>query len=193
MSTATGTKPLVTREVRIDRLNRAVESDPDFQHLRYRNRSVKGRGSLYPEILFIRAVPTISDAQVGEAYYGNLRIYTDLLAMTGLGHDHAYFTHLLKYRPPQGRVPRLAELVASRRHILEEISILRPKIVIPMGVVPTRFFLPNERMADVKGKPFKARKGKYLVVPTFDPDITLIDPSTRGMIYGDIKIVRELI
>lgn len=62
------------------------------------------------------------------------------------------------------RVPDPAEIAACSRWIEAELNLLEPALVVPVGALAIRQFLPFEKLADVIGRRFTASRFNH----TFD-------------------------
>ena len=84
-------------------------------------------------------------------------------------------------------------------NLQNEIKVLKPKFVIPMGAVATNMTLEKrERLSKVHGEFFtKSLKvnernvHKYMVVPIFHPEFLLINPNMKRTAWLDLQKVIE--
>lgn len=186
-------KVILTRDVRLTTVQEDYAEEPDLRHLQYRQRLVMGNGNLFPRILFVKAAPTPLDVRVGRATYGSTLPYVQLLRSVGLNPGDAYFTHMVKYGLPNGRLPRSSEVESAGPYIRREIDILRPDVIVPLGVQVSEWFLPGKRMANSRGNVHRPSRNGPSIVPIFDPEIIIIDPRNRGLVFGDFGLIKELI
>lgn len=184
-------KQVLIRELRMQRVQQGVLLDAELHNLKYRNTAVWGDGNLNPEIVFVKSFPTEQDYRSGKALFGRDRIYDDLLRSVGLNRSVAWFTYLVKYRPYQGREPRPYEVMHSQPHVDLELDVLKPRFVIPLGITPTRSFLPGQEMSKAKGCAHIFDDA--VIVPIFDPEIVRVDPRTRGQLFEDFGVIRQVV
>lgn len=69
-----------------------------------------------------------------------------------------YLTNLVRCNPPGNRTPTRAEVAACFPYLLEEIQRVRPRVLVPVGLVATRALsgwlgLPAGRMRDLHARP----------------------------------------
>jgi uracil-DNA glycosylase len=79
-----------------------------------------------------------------------------------------YITQVVKCYLGSNRQPTAQELKNCLPYLYEEINILKPKIIIPIGILAIKTILLEEkRIAEVIGKVFS--KEDYLIIPLPHP------------------------
>lgn len=136
------------RVIRLKRIYQAYARDPAFQSLREhgpRKRVVPGRGSLNPRYVLVGEAPGEAEAATRRPFMGPAgRVLTDVLAHVGLTRRDVFITNAVKIRPTIGvnsirnRTPRLAEQVASRPYLMDELDVFDGVPVICLGNVAMR-------------------------------------------------------
>jgi len=103
---------------------------------------VMGKGSECAEILFVGEAPGKNEALQGIPFVGAAGKNLDkLLAGVGLSLENVYVANILKYRPPENRPPNTDEIKAHTPWLIEQIKIIRPKVICSLGNYATKFFL----------------------------------------------------
>jgi DNA polymerase len=185
-------KRVMTRSHTLNLLYAVYASDPNFTHLRYRTRFVPGQGSLKPRVMFIGESPTQEEEHMQAMFVGPIgRVFDDMLRSVDLKREHVFMTHLLKYRTPNGRDPRPDEAKAAVGYLKEEIAILKPSLIVPMGRFPVSVLVPNAHIAHVHGQVLEA-KGR-LVVPMLNPVSAIVNPTLRKVLFDDMMKIGELV
>ena len=91
---------------------------------------VFGKGNLHASILFLGEAPGEKEAQQGIPFVGAAGKELDtLLHSIGLTLDDVYIANILKYRPPGNRNPTLDEIRTHTPFLVEQITIIQPKII----------------------------------------------------------------
>jgi DNA polymerase len=95
------------------------------------------------------------------------KILKKLLAEIGLVLEDLYFTEAIKCTPSSPK--HLKECGKNCEFFLkEQIGIIKPKIIIPLGVRATELLLPNfQKFSDVVGRVHETEFG--LVIPIYHP------------------------
>ena len=103
---------------------------------------VFGKGSPDAEILFVGEAPGNKEDLQGMPFVGAAGKNLDkLLAGVGLSLENVYIANILKYRPPENRAPNNEEIKAHTPWLIDQIKVLRPKVVCSLGNYATKFFL----------------------------------------------------
>lgn len=73
------------------------------------------------------------------------RVLDKLVRAAGIERESCYMTNLIKCMLPNNRRPKTAEIVSCSNHLNEEIEIIRPEIIVPLGFYATRAMLVKYR------------------------------------------------
>jgi len=172
-----------------------------------RTKVVTGRGSVPCDVLFVGEAPGRDEDEQGLPFVGASGKQLDkLLIEAGFGDVSYYITNVVKCRPidaeGKNRVPSMYEInVCSGAWLIQQIKLLKPKIIVPLGRAPTAFFLqryqgiPMEvdlvRMGDQHGKPFEIEG--IQIIPTYHPASTLYHQANAAILLDDLKKVKEFV
>ena len=141
---------------------RDYREDPTFHHLKYGSKFVGGRGSTRPLVAFVGDVPTLEESAAGKVLVGQERlILHDMLKAIDLKPEHVFYTNVLKYRPHGGRDPRHGEVFPSMEYMWDEMAIIQPKIIVPLGRYATGVFFDGYSFADMCGEAVEGGEGEY--------------------------------
>lgn len=103
-------------------------------------------------------------------------------------------TNTVLCRPPENRDPLPAELAACSTYLDDQLRLVRPHVVIALGVAPTERLLgKGTTIAGSRGRAH--RVGDFLVVPTYHPSPLSINrtPQRRDQIRADFGLAAELV
>lgn len=116
---------------------------------------VFGAGSHDPKVFFIGEAPGAKEDEQGLPFVGAAgKQLAELLDSINLTRDEVYITSILKYRPPGNRQPTFDEIKAHTPFLVEQIRILKPRVIVTLGNFATRFILAGlniDKMSDVPG------------------------------------------
>jgi DNA polymerase len=106
---------------------------------------VFGEGPDDAALMIVGEAPGEEEDLSGRPFVGRAGQLLDrILASVELDRDDVYITNLVKFRPPGNRNPRPDEIEASAPVLLEQIRLLRPRILATLGNVPTQWFLDTK-------------------------------------------------
>ena len=125
-----------------------------------------------------------------------------LLHKVGLSLDDVYIANILKYRPPQNRNPSTEEIKVHTPWLIEQIKIIRPRVVCSLGNYATKFFLAGlnpENMdkqpgiTQVRGKVRELEFDgmKFKLIPLFHPAAIIYNRKLIEEWDKDMEIVKK--
>ena len=185
-------KRLLTREVRLEEVNRDYTEDPNFTHLRYMTRFVGSVGGTQPIVMFVSTIPDVEESAGGKAGCGKAgRLLIDAIRSIDLNMTQVYLTNVVRYRPHEGRDPRPSEITLSLPYLWREMDILHPRVVIPIGRFSTSLFFADQLFAELHGT--VTVEEDYSYVPITSPHTVLQNPLLRTTLMKDILAVGQLV
>ncbi|MBI4918979.1 uracil-DNA glycosylase [archaeon] len=146
---------------------------------------VFGKGNPEAKIFFIGEAPGNNEDLQGLPFVGAAGKQLDqLLHMINLCIEDVYIANVLKYRPPENRNPNDEEIKTHTPFLIEQIKIIKPKVIVTLGNFSTKFILGNfsvegmKKMAGIThlhGVPVEKELDglKFLVFPMYHPAATL--------------------
>jgi DNA polymerase len=102
-------------------------------------------------------------------------------------YDECFFTNVLGCKPPTN--PRVKWIDSCTQRVEECLSLVRPKIIIAMGLVATQFFLPGSklRMGEVAGT--RAHYHGYNLAPVVHPFEPANQKTVSGKLDSEAKVI----
>jgi len=158
---------------------------------------VFGKGSSDAPILFIGEAPGEKEDLEGKPFVGRAGKQLDgLLNKIGLTLDEVYIANILKYRPPKNRDPKPEEIANHTPYLIEQIKVIKPKIIATLGNFSTKFVLAKfsvsgmrkiEGISKLHGKiiPIEIEGVKFTVCPLYHPAAMLYRPQLRETLDED--------
>ncbi len=160
-------------------------------------RAVWGNGSAQADIIFIGEAPGKKEDQEGIPFIGSAgKFLNELLASISLKREDIYITNIVKYRPPNNRDPLPEEKVACREWLVDEIKLIHPRLIIPLGRHALEYFLPDARISDVHGQIFQktfSDLGKRSIIPLYHPAAALYNGGLRVTLKEDFGKIPALL
>jgi uracil-DNA glycosylase len=120
---------------------------------RTRNNSVAGEGSSSSKVMFVGEAPGNREDAEGRPFVGYAgRILDSALNKVGIKRSEIFITNVVKCRPPNNRRPQGDEILACRRYLDKQISLLSPKIICILGSTAYRSILGGKSIIADRGK-----------------------------------------
>lgn len=151
---------------------------------------VPGCGSVDAHIMFIGEAPGRKEDESGVPFQGSAgSVLDDLLDSVDIERRSVYITNIIKYRPPNNRDPSKKEKQLFLPYLLQEISIIRPKVVVPLGRHAMEYFIPNQTISEAHGNYFSYNLDNvtYRIFPLYHPAATIYNRSLRNVLFEDMK------
>jgi uracil-DNA glycosylase family 4 len=164
-----------------------------------RTQTVFGVGSPDAEIMFIGEAPGADEDAQGEPFVGRAgQLLTKIIRAMGFAREAVYIANILKCRPdvPVGsfgnRPPTPREMQTCRPYLMEQIDIIRPKVIVALGAVAVEGLLGTRApMRELRGR-WDSFNGTPLMV-TYHPAYLLRNqsPAEKRKVWEDMMQVLE--
>jgi uracil-DNA glycosylase family 4 len=153
---------------------------------------VGGSGNAESKIVFIGEAPGAEEEIQSEPFCGRsgklLRLY---LTQYNFTPSNCFITNVVKFRPPQNRKPTKEEIFIHGTLLKEELSIISPNIIVPIGTTATQFILETKiAISKIRGKTI--HKNTILIFPLFHPAYLLRNQKLLPLFENDIQALYKL-
>jgi DNA polymerase len=123
-------------------LNHRIRSCERCRLSATRKNTLVGEGNLKANIMFLALSPGKKEDSENKMFIGpSGHILDKLFYATGIKRDSIYMTNLLKCMLPKNRKPEMDEIESCGQFLDEEILIINPEIIVPLGYYATRTIL----------------------------------------------------
>lgn len=156
-----------------------------------RNNAVPGEGVDKPLVLVVGEGPGADEDRTGRPFVGPAGHLLDkMLNSVGLGRErNCFIANVVKCRPPGNRDPEEDEMSACASYLDRQIALLRPKLILSVGRVPTQTLLgTTEGIGRLRGR-FHDYRGIPLL-PTYHPSALLRNEDLKRPAWEDLKLLR---
>ncbi len=154
--------------------------------------AVPGEGSARAEVMFVGEGPGYHEDKLGRPFVGRAGSLLDrLLSRNGLDRTNVFITNVVKHRPPENRTPMKDEARACLPYLLQQIKVINPKIIVPLGRSALEVFLKDKTISDVHGQAF--RVGNRVVFPLYHPAAALRSPSVARILEQEFRDLPKII
>lgn len=148
---------------------------------------VFGEGNATASVLFIGEAPGEQEDKLGRPFVGAAGKFLDeLLTSINLKREDVYITNVVKYRPPENRDPTDLEKEQCMPWLKLQISLIQPKVIVPLGRHALGHFLGNTTIGNAHGKAHKLRDG-ITIFPIYHPAAALHNGGLRQALYDDFR------
>jgi uracil-DNA glycosylase len=158
---------------------------------------VPGEGSAEAKIMFIGEGPGAKEDELGRPFVGAAgKFLEEMLAVIKLKREEVYIANVVKCRPPQNRDPLPEEVAACWPWLLEQIKIIRPKLIVTLGKHSMERFLPNQKISQVHGHAMRREIkgiGKQVFYTLYHPAAALYNGSMRETLIKDFERIPKVL
>ena len=107
-----------------------------------RKHAITGEGNIDAQILFIALSPGVKEDAQNRMFIGpSGKVFNRLLQASGINRELVFLTNLVKCMLPKNRKPTMDEIQSCSYFLNEEISIIQPQVIVPLGYYATRTVL----------------------------------------------------
>ena len=123
-----------------------------------RKHALTGEGNIDARIMFVALSPGIKEDLKNQMFIGpSGQVFNKLLLAAGIERDLVFMTNLVKCMLPKNRKPKLNEIELCSQFLDEEISIIQPDVIVPLGYYAARTILQKYH-ADLLNLPMNMDK-----------------------------------
>ncbi len=152
-----------------------------------RTQVVFGVGSPVADLMFIGEAPGRNEDAQGEPFVGAAgQLLNTLLGGIGLARDDVYIANVLKSRPPGNRDPEPDEIEACTPWLVEQISLIQPRLIVTLGNFATKYVLQTTQgITRTRGQVY--RWHDRWVIPTFHPAAILHGGGEKSRQFQEMR------
>jgi DNA polymerase len=143
--------------------------------------------------MFVGEGPGADEDRTGRPFVGRAgALLTKIIQAMGLERGDVYIANIVKCRPPGNRDPEPDEISECLPYLEKQIDIIRPRVICSLGRVATQTLIRERTgISLLRGRFFEYRGIKLM--PTFHPAACLRQPSSKRLVWEDIKkVMKEL-
>lgn len=158
-----------------------------------RTQVVFGVGNPHASVMFVGEAPGFHEDQQGEPFVGAAgKLLNDLLQSAGLSRSDIYIANVIKCRPPNNRDPEPDEVETCKPFLMQQIEMIRPKLVCTLGNWATQTLLERKvGITKVRGQAFYLKD--FVLFPLLHPAAALHQGNMLEPLREDFKKLREFL
>jgi len=153
---------------------------------------VFGTGNPDADIMLIGEAPGAEEDKQGIPFVGRAgKLLNDILAAIHFSREEVYIANILKCRPPNNRDPLPAEVDKCRPHLMKQIELIKPKMILCLGRVAAIELL-GKKLTLSKLRESVHEINGIKVMATYHPAALLRNPNWKRGCWEDVKKFRQL-
>ncbi len=157
-----------------------------------RTQTVFGVGDENADWMLIGEAPGAEEDRLGDPFVGQAgRLLDSMLAAVGLSRTrNVYIANVLKCRPPGNRNPEPEEVARCSPHLLRQIELVKPRLILAMGRFAAQTLLETDAsIASLRGK-LHRYAGVPLIV-TYHPAYLLRTLPDKAKAWADLVFAKK--
>lgn len=169
-----------------------------------RHQVVCGNGNYAAIVALLGEAPGKNEDLSGQPFAGAAgSLLNDFLQRSGLCRDKLYIGNIVKCRPVApgkkagtfvNRRPTKREMEACAPHLWREISLLRPRLIVTLGLLPlSRFQSGISAMNELHGKPFHHQGLDIDIFPLYHPAAVIYDRTLAQTYEEDLSALYQFL
>jgi DNA polymerase len=153
---------------------------------------VPGEGSPDADVMLVGEAPGASEDKQGRPFVGRAgKLLDQLLEEAGLVREDVFITNVVKARPPGNRDPKAGEVAHHMPWLEQQLALIRPSIVIPLGRHALAHFAPGRKITEVHGQLIV--EGDRRLVAWLHPAAALRNRDLRATLFEDARALRGIL
>ncbi len=153
---------------------------------------VAGEGNPDADIVFVGEAPGREEAKTARPFVGRSgKFLRSLIQEIGLKEQDVYITSPVKYMPSRG-TPTKADIMHGQIHLMKQLTIIDPKILVLLGSVACKELLKETiQITKHHGNLIELNHRKYLV--TYHPAAAIRFPKIKSALIKDFQKIMPLL
>jgi uracil-DNA glycosylase len=153
---------------------------------------VPGEGSPCADVMLVGEAPGASEDKQGRPFVGRAgKLLDQLLGEAGLVRDDVFITNVVKARPPGNRDPKAGEVAHHLPWLEQQLALIAPRVVIPLGRHALAHFAPGSKITQVHGTLIVENERQ--LVPWLHPAAALRNRDLRETLLQDARALRGIL
>jgi uracil-DNA glycosylase len=160
-----------------------------------RTQVVPGNGNPEAELFFVGEAPGATEDQQGVPFVGaSGRLLDSMLIGAGIRREDVFVGNVVRCRPPGNRNPRTRQIAACAGWLAEQLLLVQPRLVVPLGRFALHHFLPGGKVTELQASlqeiPYSGRSIR--IFPLMHPAAVLRNPRLRPLYQDQFLLLAQL-
>ncbi len=181
----------MNKQIKLRKIEREIEQCPACKK-GGTGKAVPGEGSPDALVMFVGEAPGREEAKAGRPFIGRSgKFLRGMIAGLGIEETAVFITSPVHYWPG-GRKPAQSLIAHGRTHLLKQMEIISPRLVVLLGNTACRALLEkNVEISKVHGT--IVRKNGWSFFITFHPAYAVRFPEGRKNFVRDFASLKDLL
>lgn len=177
----------------LEELNQSLRDCQACRLASGRTQVVFGTGNPHASIMFVGEAPGLNEDKQGVPFVGAAgKVLSKLLESVGLSRDEIYIANVVKCRPPDNRNPQTDEIETCKPFLLQQIQIIKPKLVCSLGNFAMQTLLGKKiGITKVRGQVFQLPE--FILFPLFHPAAALHQGNLMAPLKEDFQKLKKIL
>ncbi len=153
---------------------------------------VYGEGDPNARMMLIGEAPGEQENLSGRPFVGDAgMLLNKMLAAINIKREDIYIANIVKCRPPANRNPLAEERLACLPYLVEQIQVIKPQILLLMGLVAAQTLLDNTNTLGWH----RGQKHSFMDIPayvTYHPAALLRNPNWKQGAWEDLQAFQKV-
>lgn len=145
-------------------------------------------GPVNAPLLIIGEAPGAVENQRGRPFVGPAgKLLRSALRETGFDTKKIMFANTISCFPYPGRTPTKEEIEICKINLRMQYKLSKARYVLLLGNIALQSFKKNATITATRGKPWKSKSGKRILMAAFHPSYVLRDSRQEPKFRGDLS------
>ncbi len=191
---------IAEKQESLDVLNYQIRACKKCRLHTTRKHALTGEGDIGAQVMFVALAPGAKEDIQNRMFIGpSGQVFNKLLYAAGIDRKLVFMTNLVKCMLPENRKPTMDEIQSCSYFLDEEISIINPELIVPLGSYASRSILIkyhadarliSASFASINGKPLSISGKTIFSLP--HPAALLYNPSFEADTIEKYKSIKAL-
>ena len=183
----------------ISTLNKTIRKCKKCRLSKTRIHAICGEGNLVAKLMLVAQAPGVKEDEKGIMFIGpSGKVLDDLLEQNNVKRESLYITNLIKCILPNYRKPKQDGIDNCSEYLNEEIKLIDPTILIPLGHYSTKYLLEKYDLEIPSKKDFYKLYGKLIltnnrrILPLQHPAAVVYNPDLKEILmdnYHKLQVI----
>ncbi len=176
-------------------LNKIVKECQKCDLYKTRKNTVFGEGDQNSDVMIIGEAPGREEDEFGKPFIGRAgKLLNEFLKSIGLSRESVFIANTIKCRPPENRNPEVEEINACSDYLDQQISIIKPKVLVLLGKIAANRLLNEDKpISELRLKKFFVEKYDIPVIVFYHPAYILRSPLQKKRVWEDLQYLQNII
>jgi DNA polymerase len=184
---------------KIETLNNKIKNCTKCRLSQTRKNVLCGEGNLDARLMLVAQAPGIKEDEEGRMFIGpSGKLLDELLELNNVDRDDLYMTNLIKCMLTNYRTPKKDEIEICSNYLDEEIKLINPDVLVPLGHYATKYLLEKYNLEVPSKKNFYNLYGILIftnnqkIMPLQHPAAIVYNPDIKKVLkknYQKLKVL----